>query len=63
MSYEYVFHTPSFRPFDKGLIQERVWALAYIIEDVAKDGSHFYTVAGGEPIFESFIGLTGGYSR
>lgn len=62
MSWEYVFHTASYKPFNKGLIEGRVRLrlLPYTLKDVAKDGSCFYTGAGGEPIFESFIGLTAG---
>jgi hypothetical protein len=48
MSYEYFFHTPRYKPFDKGLIEERVRLLPYVFECHAKDGSRFYTVTGDE---------------
>jgi len=48
MSYEYVFHTPRYKPFDKGLIEKRERLLPHAFECHAKDGSPFYTVAGDE---------------
>lgn len=48
MSYEYFFHTPRGKPFDKEVIEERVRVLPYTFEDVAKDNSRFYIVSGDE---------------
>ena len=48
MSYEYFFHTPRHKQFDKELIEEGVRLLPCAFECAAKDGSRFYIVAADE---------------